>query len=304
MATAKKIVIVGGTGNIGHVLVLELLKRGHHVKALGRDQHKLTELKSKGAEIVAAQNGTTAEILTQAFAGADAIFSIIPPNYTSDDYGAFQDKFGEALKTAIQKNTIPYVLNLSSIGAQLPEGTGPIAGLHRHEQRLNTLNKTHILHLRPGFFMENLLQSIETIRLTGSIGTALRSDLPIGMIATRDIAWRAAEILDRLDFKGHTVFELEGPKALTMADAAKIIGTVIGKPDLKYVQYPYDEAEKGMTSFGIKPKTAALFIEMYRSFNEGRIHSTQKITAEHQGKTTFEEFAQIFLQTKEKAALK
>ena len=81
--------IMGATGHIGHVLAEELLKKGHKVRALGRDKHKLQELKSKGAEIISG-DFTDHALLSKAFRGCHAIFSFIPPAYTADDFEVFQ----------------------------------------------------------------------------------------------------------------------------------------------------------------------------------------------------------------------
>jgi uncharacterized protein YbjT (DUF2867 family) len=60
----------------------------------------------------------------------------------------------------------------------------------------------------------------------------IRADVPLAMIATRDIGAAAVEALLRLDFQGRQTQELLGPRDVTYTEAAKIIGTAIGKPDL------------------------------------------------------------------------
>ena len=177
VAMAKRTyTIMGATGQIGQQLTQQLLKRGHRVKALGRDQERLAALQSQGAETIALEDFIHEEALSTAFKGSDAAFCMIPPNYFSEDLGSYQDQVGEAIKKALQKSPIPYILNLSSIGGQLPESTGPIKGLFRQEQRLNMLSNHNILHLRAGFFMENLLWSIPTIKQTGVHSMALSGD--------------------------------------------------------------------------------------------------------------------------------
>lgn len=292
----KSYAILGATGHIGSALVQNLLKRGHNVKAIGRDEIKCGDLESCGAEVIVIKDFSNASELAEAFKGVDAVFSFIPPAYTAGDIASYQDKIGEAIKSAIQKNKIHYIVNLSSIGAQLPEKTGIIKDLYRHEQRLNSLSDVHILHLRPGYFMENLLFMIPMIQQSGSLSSPVRGDLPIPMIATKDIANKAAEFLDKLDFKGHTIFELFGPKAITLVEAAKVLGKSINKPDLHYVQLAYQDAEKAMQAMGMKKSATGLMIEMYRGMNEGLIHPTQKMAMDHLGKTTIEEFARTFAQ--------
>jgi uncharacterized protein YbjT (DUF2867 family) len=183
---------------------------------------------------------------------------------------------------------------LSSVGAEIPEGTGPIAGLYRQEMRLNTLPGTNIIHLRPGYFMENLLMGINSIKKMDAYPSPLQKDLPLPLIATIDIGKKAAEFLHRLDFHKHTIFDFVGPREVSLNEAISILGKAIGKPDLQYLQVSYDDADKALLSAGLKPKTIKLLREMNTAFNEGRIKSTQRITPDHRGKTRVEDFAKEF----------
>lgn len=287
---AKTYAIMGATGNIGHLLTEELLKKGHKVRALGRDAHKLQGLKSKGAEIFSA-DFTNMSLLTKAFQGCHAIFSFIPPGYTADDMEVLREKTAEATVQAIAKANVSHILNLSAVGAHLSSGTGPIKELHRQEERLNLVPNLNVLHFRPAFFMENLLWTLPTIRDSKNIAMSLKGDLPIPMVATQDIAFKIATLLDALKFTGSSVFEFVGPKELTMIEAAKIIGKAIGKSDLKYEQLSYEQDEKRSVDAGMKHQVARLMVEMYKAFNERKIVPTQELTSDHKGKTSFEEFA-------------
>lgn len=287
--------IMGATGHIGHTLVEELLKKGHKVRALGRNKQKLAELRAMGAEIFAGES-TDRAFLSKAFKGCNAVFSFLPPGYDADDMEVLQEETGEAIIQALVKAEISHVVNLSSIGAHLSSGTGPIKGLHHHEERLNLIPKLNVLHFRAGFFMENLLGFLPSIKSSGIIATSLKADLPIAMVATQDIGMKIAELLGTMKFTGSSVFEFVGPEELTMAQATKIIGKTIGKPDLKYKQLPYEQAEKEMVASGMKHQLAKIMVEMQKAFNEGEIKPTQKLTAPHKGKTGFEEFSKAFSQ--------
>ena len=273
---AKKVyVVMGATGQIGHVVVEDLLKKGHQVRAIGRHPQKLDFLKSRGAEVIPMEDFGDEGLLTKAFKGAEGVFGMLPPGQGVDNFPGFQDKVGEAIITAIQKNSLHYLVNLSSIGANLPEGTGPIKGLYRQEQRLKALT-LNVIHLRPGYFMENLMWSIPAIQHTGTLKSPLNPQLALPLIATPDIGVKAADYLDRLDFKGQTVFEFVGPRTLNLIEVAKILGGAIGKPDLKYVQLSYEEAKKGMIASGMPSSIVELFIEMYTAINEGKYTSYTK----------------------------
>lgn len=284
----RVIAVLGATGHIGTALTEDLLRRGHEVRALGRDAAKLAALAGKGAKT---QSGAfdDASALTEAFRGADAAFTMIPPSYGEEDFSGWQDRTGLAIVVAVKKSGLKHVVDLSSIGAQHPEGTGPITGLHRQEKRLDAVAGLNVLHLRAAYFMENHYWSIPTIKLANVNGTALYTNLPFSQVATADIARKAAEVLDPLDFKGRSVLELGGPKDLTMKEVTSILGRAIGKPLLKYVEFPYEEVEKNLGSAGMKPATAALMVDMYEGFNDGLVVPEKPL--EERGTVSLEEFA-------------
>jgi len=216
---------------------------------------------------------------------------MIPPGYTAPDFGAAQDKVGEATVQAIKQAKVTHVVDLSSVGAQRPDGTGPIKGLYRQEQRLNAVAGLNVVHLRPSSFMQNQYWSIPTIKQLNVNGSPMRGDLPQDMVSTEDIGTKAAELLDQLAFRGQSVVELAGPAPLTLQEATTVLGTAIGKPDLKYVQFPADEARKAMLGMGMSASAVDLMLEMEESFNKELIRFERPPA---KGTTTFQEFAKNF----------
>ncbi len=99
----------------------------------------------------------------------------MPPNLKSHDYRAYQNKIGEGIGAAIRDSGVKYVVNLSSLGADLPEGTGPIKGLSDQEQKLNKLERVNVPHLRPTFYMGNLLRNIGMIISKSIMGASGRT---------------------------------------------------------------------------------------------------------------------------------
>lgn len=285
------IAITGATGNIGYKLSQHLLQKGEKVLCIARNADKLIPLTDQGASAATFSLAQT-DLLAEAFSGADAVFAMIPPNYAAPDFLAYQEMIGTSLIAAIEESGVQHVVNLSSLGAHLPDGTGPIKGLYAQEQRLDRLQGINVLHLRPAYFMENLLMNVELIKTMNIMGASLRADIPMPMIATRDIADLAAERLMRKDFSGHTAIELMGQRDLTMDEAARIIGRTIDRPDLRYVQFSYEESEKAMAAMGLSADLVKLYTEMIKAFNEGSIQARR--TTENTTETSLEEFAPVF----------
>ncbi|MBI2354355.1 MAG: NmrA family NAD(P)-binding protein [Deltaproteobacteria bacterium] len=283
-------VITGATGNIGSKAADILLAKGEKVRVIGRNADRLQWLVDKGAE-AAVGNLKDSAFLTKAFSGATAVFAMIPPDYTATDFRAFQNEIGASIATAVKDAGVGYVVNLSSQGAELYEGTGPILGLHDQEERLNAVTGVNVLHLRCTYFMENLLMNIPQINEKGIAGSAVWGNQKFAMIATRDIAACVAEVLVKRDFEGKKVWDLLGQRDLSLNEAFAVIGREIGKPDLKYVQFTYEEAARGLREMGISSDVSRLFVEMSKALNEGLFAVKRPRTPQNTTPTSIEEFA-------------
>lgn len=283
-------VVAGASGNVGSIVATRLLDAGKKVRVVARNADRLKRWTDRGAE-AAAGSLEDADFVTRAMAGATAAYVLVPPNMGVSGFRAYQNRVAAALVRGVQSAKVGHVITLSSIGAHLARGNGPVAGLHDMERAFGELSSTNVLHLRPTYFMENHLGSIGAIKQMGMIGGALKPDLLMPMIATRDIGEVAAQHLLARDFKGHWVRELLGPRDISMNDVAKAFGAAIGKPDLKYTQFPYEDAKKAMMGMGIPEEMAGLYMEMNRGFNEGLVLATQPRSPTTNTPTTIEEFA-------------
>lgn len=249
-------VILGATGNTGSVVARKLLDKGKKVRVIGRDNKKLAPFVNRGADAFAADVLDT-DALSRAFAGAQGVYVLIPPNMSSPDFRAYQDQVTESIARALEKGGVAHAVTLSSVGADKPDKTGPVVGLHKMELRLAQVRGLNALHLRAGYFMENTLAQAGIIKSFGMMAGPVRADAPLAMIATRDIGAAAADALLRRNFKGQQTQELLGPRNITYAEAAKIIGSAIGKPDLAYAQLPDEQVIEGHGGNGNAQKHSA-----------------------------------------------
>ena len=282
-------VIVGATGNTGSIVAEKLLAQGEKVRAIGRDKGKLEKLAAKGAE-TATGEVTDAAFLANAFEGARAVYFMVPPNPTSDDYRGFQREIIEAGAAAIEKAKVHYVVALSSYGADKEAGSGPVSGLQGLEARLAKIPGLNVLFLRPGYFMENLLGQIGAIQHFGMMASPVGPEVALPAIATEDIGEAAAEHLLKLDFSGHETKELQGQRDITYVEAATIIGKAIGKPELKYMQMPGNEFVGVVTGMGLSRNFGELIVEMCDAMNDGRMKALEPRTAANTTPTAIETF--------------
>jgi uncharacterized protein YbjT (DUF2867 family) len=282
------ITVMGATGNTGKKITETLLKADEKVRALGRSESKLAELKRAGAEVLAGDTNDAA-FLAKTFRGADAVYTLLPTDPRATDYRGEQDRQGEAIVKAIRDSGVRYVVSLSSIGADSSEAHGVLAGLHAQEERLKKIDGINLLLLRPVSFFENFYGSVALIKQEGINGDSVEGSLAIPMVATRDIADAAAKALRARDWKGVIVRELLGPRDISYAEATRILGEKIGKPDLHYVQFSYDDQAKALVQAGFSESFARLYAEMTRAFNDGTIKPDR--TSENTTPTRFEDFA-------------
>lgn len=282
-------VLLGAHGNITSRAARALLEQRHPVRVIGRNPASLQPLHKLGAQL-AIGDARDASFLTEAFAGAQAVYTMIPPDYGAPDMLGAMSTVGSAIADAIARSGVRRVVNLSSVGAELPSGTGPIAGLHAQERRLDALPGLELLHLRPAYFMENHLHAIDVIAEAGIYPSLESPDVPVPMVATADIATVVVRELVRPGARG--VLHLHAPQPHTFREVAAIIGTAIGQPTLPYVQVELDAGLAAMQQLGFSPDAANRMAEMARWISQGT-HATPRDNAERMP-TKLEDFAPRF----------
>jgi uncharacterized protein YbjT (DUF2867 family) len=282
-------VVLGASGNTGHVVANNLLAGGQKVRVVGRNAAHLQPLAAKGAEPFVA-DVTDAGALAKAFDQADSAYVMIPPNPASNDPLGYSNRVSDAIAAAVQNAGTKNVVALSSIGADKSSGTGPVLGLYNLEQKLNQIIGANVLYLRAGYFMENTLPQVNAIRQMGAVGTPLRPDLKLPMIATRDIGAVAADNLLHPTVRGKQTRELLGQRDLTYTEVATVIGWAIGKPDLKYVQAPDDQFRSVLVQMGMSEQFARLLLEMIGALNSGYMRALEPRTPQNTTPTSFETF--------------
>ncbi len=287
-------VITGASGNTGKVTATNLLKAGKKVRVIGRNEGRLNELALKGAE-AAIGDLMDKDFLSGAFEGAKAVFAMIPPNIQAEVYRDYQNQVVDSQIAAAKSAGVKYVVTLSSVGAHLTEKAGVVQGLYDMEQKWNKIEGINVLHLRPAYFMENTLAQADTIKSMKMMGSPIKGDLKFPMIAAKDIGEVAAKRLLALDFSGKEIQYLLGPRDVSYNEVALIYGKTIGKPDLRYIEFSYEDAKKAMMEgWGLKENGADSFIEFMKTANEGKIFEDAKRTKENTTPTTIEDFAQTF----------
>jgi len=287
------ITVMGATGNTGRLIVKNLLELGRGVRAIARNPERLALLAREGAEVRSGDVGNEA-FLAEAFAGSDAVYTLLPTDRSSPDYRAEQDRQGEAIVGALRSSGVGHAVALSSLGADRADAPGILAGLAAQEVRLRQLEGTAVLLLRPVSFYENFLDSLPLIASEGIIADGLAADVPQPMVAARDIAAVATQALATRDWTGVRVREVVGPRELSAREATRILGSRIGIPDLPYVSLGSEELVAALVGAGLSESFARMYQEMTAAMNRRELHPRGEGSTGVTTGTPFEEFADGF----------
>ncbi len=262
-----KISLTGSLGNIGKPLTQQLIAAGHQVTVISNSTERQKEIESLGATAAVGSVSDEA-FLTAAFAGADAVFAMTPPNLGGVHVIRNTIEAGKALAGAISASGVRRVVMLSSIGADLPEGNGPIRAIHHIEEGYNQLPGIALTCLRAGYFYTNYYSNIPLIRNAGIIGSNYPASTLLPLVHPRDIATAAAEELQR---NGGKIIRYVVSDVRPAGDLAAVLGQAIGKPDLPWVEFSDEQSLQGMTGAGVPEEIAGLYTEMGSGFRSGKI---------------------------------
>ena len=282
--------VMGITGKVGGAVAENLLAAGKTVRGVVRDIGKAKAWSDRGVDLVQSAYDDAAG-LAGAFAGAEGVFAMIPPDFAPAPGLPDQKRTIAAIREALQKATPGKAVFLSSIGSEQPSGLGLITSTHLMEQATRTL-PIPVAYLRAGSFMENWLGALDHIRATGEMPFFYAPlDRKFPLVATRDIGLAGARVLEQ-SWTGERIIEVEGPEGGTdLHEVAAAFARGLGR-DVKAVQLPEAAWQSVLEAMGMPADRTGLYVEMVKSFNSGWIHFGNPGTETFHGPTTIEAFAQ------------
>lgn len=289
------IVITGSLGHTGKPLTERLVNQGHTVTVISTKADKHKDIEALGAK-AAIGSVDDVDFLVTTFTGADAVYAMIPPNFSTSDSRAYYRNIGNKYAQAIRRTGVKTVVHFSSWGADLDKGTGFILGSHDVEGVLNELTGVAVTHLRAGFLFYNLNHFIGMIKSAGFIGTNYGGDDLIMMTAPVDVADAAAEALTTPS-TGITIRYVASDDR-TPNDAARVLGAAIGKPDLTWVLFTDEQVKQTMLQNGVPESTVDSIVELNAAIHSGIMRKGYEATKpQKMGKVKLEDFAKEFAAT-------
>lgn len=287
-------VITGSLGHISKPIVEALVKENHAVTVITSKQENAASIEVLGAKaaVGSVENGA---FITETFAGADAVYLMIPPNFNpTGEWKDYLRKVADNYAAAVHQNNIKHVVLLSSIGAHLRNGVGPVDGTAYLEERLNELQDVNAVYLRPSYFFYNLFAQIGLLKQAGIFGANYGGDEKLVLVDTKDIAAAAIKVLLALDFKGKSVKYISTVEVNTN-DIAKALGEAVGKPNTPWVVFSDEQNLEGAIGAGLTKTIAEGYTEMGKSLRDGKMQEDYwKNNVTPTGNLTLEAFAEQF----------
>jgi uncharacterized protein YbjT (DUF2867 family) len=288
-----KIILTGSLGNISKPLAINLINAGHNVTVISSNADKAAEIEALGG-VPAIGSVSDVNFLTKTFTGADALYAMIPNDLSSDNFRKHISGVGIKYAEAMKASGIKKVVLLSSIGAHIDGGTGPISGIHDVEQAFNKLDGVDIRILRPAFFYYNFLHNIDLIKYAGIIGANYAGNNTLVMVHPFDIAEVAAYELQQ-PFTGKTIRYITSDER-TLDEVAAVLGKAIGKPDLQWVEFTDEQSLQGMLDAGLPQEFSRSYTEMGAAVRDGILFDDYQQHKPEFSKTKLKDFALEFAQ--------
>jgi uncharacterized protein YbjT (DUF2867 family) len=245
-----KIVIAAASGNIGRRTAEQVIRAGAETILLSRRPEQLADLVAQGA-IVKPISSDDAQGLIAATKDVDALFWLTPPKLDVPSLSDWYTQTAMAGANAVRENGIDRVVNISSIGAGAKPNLGTVSFTGDVEAIFNQTG-ANILHLRPGYFMENFLIQAESIRRDRTVSFPYPSDHDLPWISTDDIGEEAAKYLLDDRWAGQWTRNLMGAENLTPLETAAILSQVLDQP-IEYVRVTIESIQQQLASFGATP---------------------------------------------------
>jgi uncharacterized protein YbjT (DUF2867 family) len=289
-----KYVITGSLGHISKPVVEHLVKDGHQVTVITSNGGRKNDIEALGA-VAAVGSVEDAAFISHTFSGADGVYLMIPPKWDVTNWLEYQQKVADNYAAAITANNIRYAVQLSSIGAHMRKGAGPVDGLGYLEEQLGKLTGVHVKMLRPSFFYYNLFSMIPLIKGMNIMGANYGgTDEKLVLVDTSDIADSVYAALSGLQFTGHTVEYIAGDERTT-DEIAAVLSAAVGKPGIPWVVFGDEQSLQGMLQAGLGETIAEGYTTMGNAIRTGQMQEDYwKHRTAVFGKVKLEDFAEVF----------
>jgi uncharacterized protein YbjT (DUF2867 family) len=282
------IVVTTPTGLIGRQVLENVLGSGESIRVIVRDPSRLPSKTRERVEVVQGSHGDI-DVVNQAFAGADAVFWLVPPDPHAESVEAAYVDFARPAAAALKSRGVKRVVGVSAPGrgTAAAKNAGYVTASLKMDDLIASTGVSYRALTMPSF-MDNILRQVGAIKSQGIFFSPISGDRKLPSTATRDIAGVAAKLLLDSSWSSHGSFPVLGPEDLSFNDMAQIMSEVLGKP-VRFQQIPGEQFKARLTGSGMSEAMAQGMLDMAMAKNEG-LDNAEPRTAQSTTPTSFREW--------------
>jgi uncharacterized protein YbjT (DUF2867 family) len=287
------IVVTTPTGQIGRQVLRNIGASGESIRVIARDPSRLAESTRKRVDVVPGSHADP-DVVNRAFAGADSIFWLVPPDLRAKSLEAAYLDFTRPACDALKSGGARRVVGVSALGRATPWAAN--AGLVTASLAMDDM----IASTGVGFraltmpsFMDNILRQTQSIRSESVFFMPISGDRKLPTCATRDIAAVAGKLLLDRSWNGQDAVPLLGPEDLSFNDMAQIMSQVLGRP-VRFQQTSFEDYKARLTKHGMSEAMAQGMVAMMAAKNEG-LDNSEPRTTESTSPTSFRSWCEKVL---------
>jgi uncharacterized protein YbjT (DUF2867 family) len=285
------IVVTTPTGYIGSQVVQNLLAANEAVRVIARQPDRIApEVRAK-VEIVQGSSDDEG-ILMRALDGAEGLFLVVPPSFTTNDDKEHYLQFTRPVCRAIVSHRVKRVVSVSGVGRRVGVQAGPVTASFAKDAEIEKTGVEFRALWCPSF-MENMLPAIPSLKQHCMFYNSGRPDVKAPLVATRDIASSGARLLLDRSWTGQGGLAMLGPEDLSFDDMADIMTDVLRRP-IRFQSVPGEVYKVQLMKFGASEAFAQSLVEMHAAKDKG-LDSAEPRTAENTTPTTFRQWCEEVL---------
>jgi uncharacterized protein YbjT (DUF2867 family) len=285
------IVVTTPTGSIGHQVLDNILDSGAPIRVIARDPSRLSP-QARGRVEVVQGSMDDIDVVTKAFAGADCVFWLVPPNPHAESIHGHILDFIRPVCEAINSQRVKRVIGVSSLGRGIAKNAGQISAIFAMDDLIESTGVSYRSLCMPGF-MENMLRQVEPIKSRGTFFSPISGDRKVPTCATRDIAAVAAKLLLDDSWSGQDSVPILGPEDLSHDDMAQILSEVLERP-VRFQQVPGEAYKATLVQHGMSEAWAQGLIDMAAAVDQG-IYNAEPRTPQSTTPTSFRQWCEQVL---------
>ncbi|AZO65503.1 MULTISPECIES: NmrA family NAD(P)-binding protein [unclassified Mesorhizobium] len=287
------IVVTTPTGSIGHQVLEILLGSGEPIRVIARDPSRLSSHTRERVEVVQGSHGDIG-IVNEAFAGADAVFWLVPPNVHAENVEAAYVDFSRPACDAIKSRGVKRVVAVSALGhgTAVAGKAGHVSASLAMDDLIASTGVSYRALTMPSF-MDNILRQVVPIKNQGMFFWPISGNRKLPTCATRDIAAAAAKLLLDPTWSGQDRVPILGPEDLSFNDMAQIMSQVLGKP-VRFEQVSFEAFRAGFIERGASEAFAQAMVDMLEAKNED-LDTAEPRTPESTTPTSFRQWCEEVL---------